>query len=241
MQNIPLLKEKNDLELAANYGGSMNIFESEHNYNRSLELHSAYALSNHFAIMANQEFRWERNGDNDTHPKDSSSLFYKRNFTEVATGYYTNLGRTSVTQFQIFAGAAFGKSKLSDQSIANGVQINKFHNSNVTKLFIQPAFIGNFTDNFSLSFSSRFTNVSFSNIQTDYTPEEVSKYQLDSLAQFNMLFWEPAINITFGFPDVPIKFRLQWGLSVLTGGHFFWHRNTNVGFGIVYNFEPFKK
>lgn len=240
-QNIPLLQEKNDFEVSANYGGSLNVFQSYHNYNRGLDLHGAYALSDHFALMVNKNFRWERNGNPGTHPKDSSNLFYKRNFTEIAAGYYTGLGRKTGTQFQVFAGAAFGKSKLSDQSILNGILLNKFFNDNVTKLFIQPALIGNISDNFAIAFSTRFTNVSFSNIQTDYTSEEVNKFQLDSLSHFNMLFWEPAINITFGFPDVPVKFRYQMGFAILTGGHFYWHRNTNVGIGIVYDFRSSKK
>ena len=240
-ENIPLLKEKNDVEVAAFYAGSLNLFQTNNNYNRGIDLHGAYAVSDHFALMVNENIRWERNGNSDIHPRDSSSLFYKRNFTEIAAGYYTQIGQNSKMLFQVFGGTAFGKSQILDHSVSLGILLNEYHKSNVTKIFIQPAFIGNFTDNFSLSFSSRFTRVGFSHIQTDYTSEELHRYQLDSLANFKMLFWEPAMNITFGFPGVPIKFRFQTSFSSLLSDHFFWHRSSNLAVGIVYNFQPFKK
>ena len=240
-QNVPNLKEKNDVEVAAFYAGSLNMFSSNINYNRGMDLHAAYAVSDHFAVMVNENLRWERNGNSDFHPKDSSSLFYKRNFTEIAGGYYSRIGQNKKTIFQVFGGAAFGKSTISDNAVLSGIPVDKFHQSQVTKIFIQPAFIGNFTDNFSLSFSSRFTRVGFSNIQTDYTGEELRRYQLDSLSEFKIFFFEPALNITFGFPDVPVKFRFQSSFSTLIGTHYFWHRNSNVAIGVVYNFQPFKK
>ncbi len=240
-QNIPILKEKNDVEVVAFYAGSLNMASSNKNYNRGMDLHAAYAVSDHFALMVNENGRWERNGNSDFHPKDSSSLSYKRNFTEIAGGYYSRIGQNNKTFFQIFGGAAFGKSTILDNAILSGIPVDKFHKSNVTKIFIQPAFIGNFTDNFSLSFSSRFTRVGFSHIQTDYTAEEVHRYKLDSLSNFKIFFFEPAMNITFGFPDVPVKFRFQSTFSTLFGMHYFWYRKSNVAIGVVYNFQPFKK
>ena len=240
-QNIPLLKQKNDVEAAVFYAGSYNLLASRENYNRGLDLHAAYAVSDHVGLMLNESIRWERNGNSETHPRDSSSLFYKRHFTEAGIGYFTDLGKSSKSQFQVFGGMAFGKSNISDHGIFSGTQMQKFHNSTVTKIFIQPALIGNFSHNFSLAFASRITMAYFSNIQSNYTSEELQDYQLDSLSLSPLIFWEPALNLTFGFQDVPVKFRFQMALSVLVSKHFYWHRNSNIGFGVVYDFKSLKR
>ena len=133
------------------------------------------------------------------------------------------------------------KSQISDHGFFLGVPVDKFHKSNVAKIFVQPAFITNFTDNFAMAFSTRFTSVAFSNIQTDYTVDEVNRYQLDSLSYAPLYFWEPALNINFGFPDVPVKFRFQMSFSSLLSNRFFWYRDSNVAIGVVYDFRPFKK
>ena len=78
-QNIPRIDKKNDVELAVNYGTSIDIFHSKGNYNRGLDLLTAWAFINHFAIMLNENFRWESNSTNDTYfQRDSSFLTYKR-------------------------------------------------------------------------------------------------------------------------------------------------------------------
>ena len=65
-QNIPLLNKKNDLELSAFYAGSLNAFKEKDNYNRGFDLQTAWAISNHFAVMLNESARWEKNGGNDS-------------------------------------------------------------------------------------------------------------------------------------------------------------------------------
>ena len=90
-QNIPLLNKKNDLEFSAFYAGSINAFKEKGNYNRGFDIQTAWAVSNHFAVMLNESVRWEKNGGNDSFfPNDSSFLSYKRNFTEVGAGYFTS-------------------------------------------------------------------------------------------------------------------------------------------------------
>jgi hypothetical protein len=91
-QNIPLLEKKNDVELSAFYGGSINFFKEKGNYNRGFDIQSAWAITNHFAVMINENARWEKNGGNDSFfPADSSLLSYKRNFTEFGLGYLLHM------------------------------------------------------------------------------------------------------------------------------------------------------
>ena len=241
-QNIPSIDKKNDVELSANYGTSINIFHSKSNYNRGLDLHTAWAFSNHFAIMLNENFRWESNGANDTFfQRDSSFLTYKRNFTETGAGYFTSMKKNKKMLFQVFAGAAFGSSKISDDFFSNSILTKKYYQSRVTKLFIQPSFIYKRGPNFNAALSSRFTEILFSHIRTNYTSVELNNYLLDDLTFSPVFFWEPAITYTFGFKKFPFKFRAQGSVSVLLNHRFVEHRSSNIGIGLVSNFVQRKQ
>lgn len=233
-QNIPLLHKKNDLEFSAFYAGSINVFNEKGNSNQGLDIQAAWAFSNHFAAVLNESLRWEKDGGNDSFfPGDTSLLSYKRNFTEIGTGYFTSPGYNQKMQFQVFGGVAFGSSDISDKYISNNVQTNKYHNSNVTKIFIQPAVIYSPEKNFSTALTSRFTAVIFTHIHTNYTSGELDNYILDSLTVSPVYFWEPAVSYTFGFKKLPIKLRIQGSISVLLNHRFVEHRTGIVSLGII--------
>ncbi|MEP7231506.1 MAG: hypothetical protein ABI691_14695 [Ginsengibacter sp.] len=237
-QDVPSIDKKNDLEVSANYGTSVDIFRSRGNYNRGLDLHGAWAISKHFAIMLNENFRWESNSTNDTYFQgDSSLLTYKRNFTEIGFGYFTPMKKNEKMQFQVFAGAAFGSSKIFDDFFSNSILAKKYHESRVTKIYVQPSFIYKSTANFNAALSSRFTEILFSHIHTNYTAVEQNDYLLDSLRVSPVFFWEPALTYTFGFKKLPFKFRLQGSVSVLLNHRFVEHRSSNISIGIVSNFK----
>ncbi|MEO8765918.1 MAG: hypothetical protein ABI416_16575 [Ginsengibacter sp.] len=237
-QNIPLLTKKNDLQVSGFYAGSLNTFKEKGNYNRGFDLHSAWAVSNHFAIMLNESARWEKNGGNDSFfPNDSSHLSYKRNFTEAGAGYFTSPAENIDLQFQLFAGAAFGASKIYDDFVSNNVTVKKYHYSRVTKFFIQPAVTYSLFKNSSTGLSLRFTAVSFTHIRTNYTFEELDNYILDSIGVTPVFFWEPAVDYTVSFRKFPIKFQLQGSLTILLNHRFVEHRNANVALGAIYNFR----
>ena len=241
-QNIPLLNKKNDLEFSAFYSGSINAFQAKDNYNRGLDIHAAWAVGKHFALMVNESVRWEKNGGNDSFfQNDSSFLSYKRNFTEVGAGYFTSVWNNKKMQFQAFGGAAFGSSKIFDDFISNNVHENKYHYSRVTKIFIQPALIYSPFKTFSAALSLRFNEVLFRRIRTNYTLPELNNYILDSISVSPVFFWEPGVCYTFGFKNFPLKLRIQGSISVLLNHRFVEHRTTNIGLGLVYNFAKNKE
>lgn len=236
-QNIPMLDKKNDLEFSAFYAGSINAFKEKGNYNRGFDLQAAWAVSNHFAVMLNESVRWEKNGGNDSFfQNDSSFLSYKRNFTEIGVGYFTSAKDNKKMQFQVFGGAAFGSSKIFDAFTSNNIQVNKYYYSRDTKIFIQPALIYSPFKNFSAALSSRFTEVVFTHVRTNYTSTELDNYILDSISVSPVFFWEPAVSYTFGFKKFPVKFQLQGSITVLLNRRFIEHRDTNIGIGLIYNF-----
>jgi len=236
-QNIPLLHKKNDLEFSGFYAGSINAFKEKGNSINGLDVHGSWAVSNHFAVMLNESFRWEKNGGNDSFfSSDSSLLKYKRNFTEFGAGYFTPVAYNEKMQFQLFGGFAFGSSNISDDYISNAVHTNKYHNSSVTKIFIQPAIIYNLSKKFSGALASRFTEVVFTHIHTNYTPQELDNYILDSLTVSPVFFWEPAASYTFGFKKLPLKLRIQGSISILLNHRFVEHRTGNVAIGVIADF-----
>jgi hypothetical protein len=233
-QNIPLLNKKNDLEFSAFYAGSLNAFKGKGNYNRGFDIQSAWAVSNHFALMVNESARWEKNGANDTFfYSDSSSLSYKRNFTEFGAGYFSLMHHNAKMKIQLFGGVAFGGSKITDDYFSNGIQTDKYHNSKVTKIFIQPALIYSPTKKFSGALTSRFTEVIFAHINTNYTLNELDNYILDSLNTSPVYFWEPAVSYTFGFKKVPVKIRVQGSITILINHRFVEHRTGNLALGVI--------
>ena len=241
-QNIPSVHKKNDLEFSAFYAGSVNTFKTKDNYNQGFDIQSAWAASNHFAIILSESARWERNSSNDTYfANDSSLLSYKQNYLEIGGGYFNSPKANPKMQLQIFGGAAFGSSKISDNYRSNNTSTNKYHDSYVTKIFIQPAVLYSPFKNFLTTLSSRFTAVIFTHIHSNYTLNELDNYNLDSLTVSPVYFWEPAVSYTIGIKKFPIKFRIQGSISILLNKRFVEHRSSNIAFGIVSDFSQKKK
>jgi hypothetical protein len=237
-QNIPTLHRKNDLEFSAFYAGSINAFEKKGNSNSGFDMHVAWAVSNHFAAILNESFRSEKNGSNDTYfYGDSSLLSYKSNFTEFGAGYYNSVQHNDKMQFQVFGGVALGSSNIFDEYNSNGLLTNKYHKSSVTKIFIQPSIIYSPLKFFSGTLTSRFTEVVFTHIHTNYTPTELDNYILDSLTVSPVFFWEPSVSYTFAFKKLPLKLRVQGSISVLLNHRFVEHKTGNIAFGLIADFS----
>ena len=240
-QNIPQIHNKNDWEVAGSYSGSLPVFEEKGNYNSGFDIHTAWAFSKHFAVTVNRSFHWEKNGNNDTfYPGDTSLLSYKRNFSEMGIGYFASPLYNPKMQFQLFAGVAVGKSNIFDDYFSGNTQVRKYHESNVTKLYLQPAV--NFTPSkyVSAALSSRFTAVIFTHIHSNYSPTELANYLLDSLTVSPVFFWEPGFTLTVGFKKMPVKIQAQGSLAVLLNHRFVEHRTGNFGLGIVADFSKKK-
>lgn len=243
-QNIPHLTKKNDFTVAgfvAAGTGSSSAPRIDDGYTRGSDLQGAYALSDRIAIMFN---RFSRSENRTTSLiRDSIlNIHYKRGLTEYGVGYlFPKKNAYSNTYFQIFAGAATGKFKINENGFSNGLGYTRFHTSDITKIFIQPAVIlapGNFT----ASFSSRFCSVKYRNILTDYNRLELKDYFLDNLSPSAVFFWEPAIDISYDvLKHKGLKFELQMDLVVLLNKKFVDYRTANFGFGLKVDNNLFKK
>ena len=243
-QNIPQINKKGDVILggyfASGGGSSRRDYPGVHNYNLGMDLHSAYALSDHFAVMINKYNRWEKNdGANDFNPGDNAIVNYHRALTEFATGYCTSLRKDKENSFfQVFGGVAVGKFRFNETSLNSGIPFTRFHSSNITKIFVQPGFILGQKKSFSTSFSSRFNAIFYNKIKTDYNSTELNNYFLEDLSSSPVFFWEPVMTFSFGFKKLKgIRLNIQSGFAALMNRRFIDYRTINFAFGVTTDAE----
>jgi hypothetical protein len=238
--NVPLIAEKGDSKLAGYY--STNIGETKKittfgklNKGNGLDIQSAYAITDHFAVQAAYTRRWEKNyADYNLNSADTSIITYSRTSTDLGVGYYTFISRRRHSVFQVFGGISLGNSSFTDKYIAGSVTSDRYLKMNVTRLYIQPAIMLWYEDVFVSSFSSRVSVVYFRNVKTDYSAEEVKNYQLADLDKTAEVFWEPAFTNAFGLRKVPgLKIELQLVMAFLMSQRFVDYRTFNFSAGVV--------
>jgi len=244
--NVPLLYEKGDSKLAFHY--STNIGESKKittigklNNGSGLDIQGAYAITDHFAVQAAFARRWEKNyADYNLNSQDTSIITYSRTSTELGLGYYTFLSRSRKSVFQVFGGVSLGRSSFTDRYFAPSITNDRYLNMDVTRLYIQPAFLFRYEDVFTSSLSSRVSFVYFRNVATDYTPEELKNYSLADLDKTAEIFWEPAFINTFGLNELPgLKVEVQLGMAFLMSQRFVDYRTFNLSAGVVLDIPKF--
>lgn len=243
-QNIPHLTKKGDFTVAgfvAAGTGSSSAPRIDRGYTRGSDFQGAYALSDRVGIIVNRFSRSENRISSSV--RDSLlTIHYNRGLTEYGAGYlFPKKHSASSTYFQIFAGAATGKFKINENGFSNSLGYTRFHTSDITKIFIQPAVIlapGNFT----AGFSSRFCSVKYHNISTDYDRLELEDYFLHNLSPSAVFFWEPAIDLSFDLlKHKGLKLEVQMDLVILLNKKFVDYRTANFGFGIKVDNNLFKK
>ena len=178
--NTPLMEEKGDASVSIS----------------TTNLQGAYAFSDHMAAITNFYFR-ENNWENVPDTINSKTLDYQANrfLAEGGLGYFKKLGNEGV--FEIYAGGGIGNLGF-EQSKYNPPLDQKYH-AKMSKAFIQPD-IGFQTKYFDLVFSSRFTYLGFSNVDTtNYNTRGLKEDNLYNLDKNPYIFLEPALTLKFGY------------------------------------------
>ena len=228
-QNVPVLTQKGDSKIGAMY--STNFVGEERrdgkvidNRSRGLDVHGAYAISDHFAVQANYFARWERTEGG----PDSINVSYKRYLGEIGIGYYLPVNDKKNVFFQFFAGVGLGNFSFTDTDRFG----NNYHQSNITKVYLQPAILFRSKGSFTSSISVRGSIISYSKIKTSYSATELDDYKLDRLSSREKIFIEPGFTGSFGFKNLPgIRLEFQGGLSFLLSRTFVDYRFINLSLG----------
>jgi hypothetical protein len=240
--NVPNLTKKGDSKLAAYYAFGINgnktrngVTQNQDDFhNRGFDLQGAYALTNHIGLIASQSNRYERNSGNFVNTIDSATINYRRGITELGVGYFGRFAKNK-SLVQVFAGYSFGHFSINDAGKDNASgPYTRFHNTSVKKAFLQLAIQSDLSPNFTTSFANRFNFVFFSNIITNYTPQEQESYLLSNLDGRTSVFWEPAIINNFGFKKMPgFRFEVQLGFASLVSRKFIDYRSVNLSIGTI--------
>ncbi len=227
--NVPVLIKKGDSKIGAVYSTNAVGQETKDgaeidNRSRGYDLQGAVAVTNNFAIQAGHFYRWEKTAGG----PDSITIKYKRNLTEIGLGYYMPISDKKNAFFQVFAGAGLGRFSFTDTD-KSGI---KYHQANITKIYLQPAVLFKSKGSFTTSIAVRFSGMNYSKIITNYSPGELSDYHLDDLSGRAKWFFEPATVSSFGFKNIPgLRFEVQGGLSFLMARNYLDYRKFNFSIG----------
>jgi hypothetical protein len=236
--NVPVLVKQGDSKIAAYYSNDLSTLNEGSGKDKShgYDLQGAVALTNNIALQASYINRTERNGGSANY-SDSSLIDYKRTLTEAGLGYFTPMGERGKVIFQVFAGLGKGKSTFIDKSpdINSGSgYFLRHHEADVSRVYIQPAFMFRIKETFALSVSSRMSFINFRNIKTDYTPDELNNYQLSDLPYGSRTFWEPAFTNTIGFGKFPgLKLEYQLSTTLQISQRHIDYRTFNFAVGLL--------
>lgn len=235
--NVPVFSKKGDSKLAAFYSNStFGGREIKKFYGYGFDAQAAYALSKHWLVLLNQSNRYEKNsGDLATYSSDSNTIKYKRTITEIGGGYFGAIKDSSKLYVQLTGGIGIGKFLLDETGkTAANQYYTRYHQTRVTKFFIQPALQLRYSKNFNTSFASRFVVLWYHSIKTNYTATEQDAYLLDDLSTSPRTFWEPAVINSFSFKKLPaLQFEIQFGFAALISHRFIDYRSVNISAGVV--------
>jgi len=202
---INYFTQKGDSKVTAYYSTGTSD-GSKGSFNRGLDLQAAYAFTNHWAVSLSYYHRSERDiypswwGDKNIF--DNSRVDYKRHVVEVGAGYFFFINQRKTNTFNIYGGIAGGGFNLNDNGIdAYNNAYNRVYQTNFTKYIIQGGFNFMPSSNCHLSFSERLSYVHFGSGNTSYSPNELSFFNLDRIADKTFFYYEPTFNLQFGIKN----------------------------------------
>jgi hypothetical protein len=210
--NTPGFKEKNESRFAATVSvGDFTNQESASDQSTeiNLNLQSAFALTNHIAVLASyagtiKERDITHYFGNSSSSNYSNLVTYNRNQYEVGAGIFYPFTSKKVFLVECFAGYGFGKLNITDKSVENGMTTSsRFYTANTNKFFIQPSLSLHAGEVFFLSLGFRYVNTGYSGIRTSYTEQETIDYYLKDISTSRIEFIEPFIAANFRFANAP--------------------------------------
>ncbi len=197
--NIPFFTEKDESKLGAFYSSYYANTIGEKGY--GIDLQAAYSISDHFILQASHMSRKETGDYSRIGPISDFHIDYNRKFTEGGIGFYKALSPNKDLFLQVFAGGGRGRFELTDVSFTTSYK--RFHNTDVSKFYIQPALLFYPVKGLGLGSAIRFSNVYYKNIETNYNTMEQESYNIIGLDGKNLLFWEPTLSVNYRFSGFP--------------------------------------
>lgn len=223
VRNLHYFKQKGQVKLAADWatGPSRNDGGGSDSYDHGFDLQAAYAVSDHWALMASYYNRKE--SDNISIFSSSSinqysKIDYKRNGYEFAASYFRPLSTTKESFFHLDGGIGFANNSLVDKGTFDSLGMTRNYSDKMSRIFFQPGFY-TILDGFQFGMGARIQWQFFNNVQTSYRPAELAAYSLSGLNQiFN---FEPYLSIRYSAPSLPwLAGEMQTGFTTVDKGYY---------------------
>jgi hypothetical protein len=134
-----------------------------------IQAQGSYSFASKFAFHSSYMHSSEKGGSENAGQK-SIVYNYKRNITEAGLAFFDNIDKDNSFFVELAAGTGFGKFNATEVNSAL-VPGGRFYNHNVFKLYFQPS-LYHASRNLGFTTGLKFSSISFSNINTNYTPGE---------------------------------------------------------------------
>jgi hypothetical protein len=223
VRNLHYFEEAGQSKLAAHWatGPSRNDGGTSDSYNRGFDLQGAYAISDHWALMASYYNRKERDNINAFFSNSSniySEIDYKRSGGEFGASFFTPLSKSGESFFHLDGGIGFANNSLVDKGTFDSLGLVRNYSDNMVRFFFQPGFY-TVLGSFQFGLGARLQWQFIDDVQTSYTPAELQAYTLFGL---NQLFnFEPYFSMRYGPASVPwLKGEMQAGFSTVDKGYY---------------------
>ena len=211
-QNVPLISAQGEKNITVAANGNQ------------VELQGAMGVTDKIALQLNGGLYIPKDQDNGNGGKG--------NFIEVGAGYFKEVQPNWV--FETYALAGFGSFKnYLPSTIADNPGTKGDLSANIFRVGVQPNF-GYKTKYFSAMVSSRFVNLSYSNIKGDliFAGEQQLTYLKDNNSNFLI---EPALTLRGGLEKV--KLQVQYGYSFNVSNSHFRQDKPFLTVGLNFNFK----
>jgi hypothetical protein len=242
---VTYFKEKGDNKISAVISTGSNDGNSRGNtYNKGYDIQAGFALSNFWFVSGTYFHRKEgESADGNYNYFDTSTINYKRNILEVGGGCFMPLNYRRTSTFNLYAAYGLGKFAFNDYGLLNGTQYDRNFSNNIFKYSLQFGFNFMPSDYLHISLTGKFSLVHYGVLNTNYTPNELSYFNLTNISSRTTRFFEPTINTEIGLPQCKWLW-LDMSLTLCTDNNYVNKREVNASIGLSVNLNSgrnFKK
>lgn len=205
---------------------------------RGADVMGAYAITNHIAVTGSYHYRNERNYylPYRSSPFDTSLVNYKRRMWELGIGYFASLNKRNTITANIYMGAGSATYNIKDEGTNGSAKYSRYHNSKPFKLYFQPG-VNFMTGSVRFGTALRLNILTYKNVMTNYSNEELAYIHLDELNNKTLLFPEFVLTTAYRFPKYP-WIALEGQVSVnFNDDRYYRSRTMNASAGLI--FKPF--
>jgi hypothetical protein len=203
-QNVPLLKEKNEVRATLGYS------------NASL----AYGATDHIGVMLNAQYKTSHWAE--VEGRDSRKLLL-----EAGAGLFNPHSSDGVVE--AYGGVGMGRITFDDP--ATDSTIAKSYEVNTVRFFVQPV-IGVTRERVDYAFSMRVVGLQFLNVRTNYTEDELDEEGMYGVQGNFYTFLEPCFTARFGSENVKLETQVMFSInkssSTLNHNPFHFHLGLHV-------------